>query len=257
MFKPIAFALMLSFPLIANSECNERLRVERSLSYTNYGFEKEKDIVKAGKFSQRFELRPGDCASTKGWSDCYTDRSRTEVSVEKTISVDSINFIRFYLYLPLDFQTSNAVKTTLGQLHQRGGPTGTAGGHPAAFPLLQFDARGNMYSMCWHANVTSKNTCKTYNISHMDDLKGRWTEILIELNTSPTNGYAKVFVNEQLKVDINEPLFVYIPKEFYFKYGIYNSFISRNKEPMPTQVAYFDEVQIVDSKNKLCKGALD
>jgi hypothetical protein len=257
MKKPITIALLIIFPIIAYGECNDRLRVERSLSYTSYGFTKEKDIVKAGKFSQRFELRAGDCASTKGWSDCYTDRSRSEVTAEKTISVDSVNYIRFNLYLPTDFQTSRIVKTTMGQIHQRGGPTGTAGGHPAMFPLLQFDARGDTYSMCWHANVTSKNTCRTYDVAHIDSLKGKWTEILLELNTSPSTGYAKVFVNNELKVDIVEPLFTHIPKEFYFKYGIYNSFISRNVGPMPTQIAYYDEVQIVNSKDKLCKGALD
>jgi len=257
MIKSITVILLISFSSISYGDCNT-LHIRRSLNHTEHGFTKEKEIVKSGNFSQRFELRHNECGYyNKGWNDCNTDRSRSEVTVLKDIPVNSTRFIRYNLYLPEDFETSKYVRTTLGQVHQRGGPVRTVGGYPSMPPLLQFNARGKNYNLCWHTKINEKISCKTYKIMSISDLKGKWTEILIELNTSPKNGYAKIFVNGELKVSIDEPLFEHIPKEFYFKYGIYNSFVSRNKGPMPTQVVYYDEVQIVNSKDKLCKKYLD
>jgi hypothetical protein len=77
------------------------------------------------------------------------------------------------------------------------------------------------------------------------------------MNTDSTKGYAKVFVNGELKVEITEPLYYVQPRSYFFKYGIYNAFVSKHKGPMPTQVAYFDEVQLADSLDGLCKREID
>jgi transposase-like protein len=34
------------------------------------------------------------------------------------------------------------------------------------------------------------------------------------------------------------------PQDYYVKYGLYRSFVSRHSGPMPTQVAFYDEVRI-------------
>ncbi len=43
-----------------------RLTGERSLSTTSWGYSVVSDIVRAGKDSQRFEVRPGDCGEDPG-----------------------------------------------------------------------------------------------------------------------------------------------------------------------------------------------
>ena len=41
---------------------------------------------------------------------------------------------------------------------------------------------------------------------------------------------------------------VFRPKEYYVKYGIYRSFVSRHGGPMPVQILYFDEVKMGRSR---------
>jgi len=254
--KVFVVIILSCIPLIANAEC-QTLDVVRSLNKTEYGFTKVNSPVKAGRYSQRFELRAGDCSAEKDWSDCDMNRERSEVKAVHHIPLNSYRIINFNLFLPDDFQSSNRINTSLGQIHQIGGPQTTSGGLPSMPPLLQFNIKGNDFRMCWHSNPTAKNSCTWFDISTLDDLKGRWNEITIEINTSASTGYAKVFFNKELKIDIQEPLYSWNTKEFYFKYGIYNSFVSRHGGPMPTQVAYFDEVQTVDSFDKLCKKVID
>jgi hypothetical protein len=257
MIKPLVALTLSCIPLIVNADCRE-LDVVRSLSKTDYGYTKVESPVKAGRYAQRFELRSGDCAAQPEWSDCNTDRERSEVKARNHIPLNSYKIVKFNVFLPTDFQSSDKVNTSFGQIHQVGGPSGfSASGLPSRPPLLQFSLKRNDFRMCWHANPTAKDSCKWFDISTLDDLKGKWNEVIIEMNTSPSSGYAKVFFNKELKVDIQEPLYSWNTKEFYFKYGIYNSFVSRHGGPMPTQVAYFDEVQMVDSFDKLCTKAID
>ena len=53
---------------------------------------------------------------------------------------------------------------------------------------------------------------------------------------------------------INESLMDVMPKEIYFKYGIYRSFISRYNcilGKLPTQVVFYDEIRIGTSIKKV------
>jgi hypothetical protein len=75
-------------------------------------------------------------------------------------------------------------------------------------------------------------------------MRGRWTDIVIDLNTDKSNGHLSVLVNGQTVVDIRQPVVRYDAQNFFVKYGIYRSFISRATEPLATQVVYFDEVRV-------------
>lgn len=228
-----------------------RITGERSLNNKAWGYGFARDVVQAGERSQRFEVRPGDCADDPGWSDCKNDRERSEISVSSPkLFPGEKKFITWNMYLPEDFQTSTRVNTTLGQIHQRGGPGGTAGGLPSFPPLLQFEAIGDSYNICWHKlsgdprNV--KDTCVTHEIARVADMRGMWTEIVMAVDLSKQTGGATIYVNGQAKAIYPEPLIVFEPKELYLKYGIYRSFVSKHGGPMPTQVVYFDEVRVAD-----------
>ena len=137
-----------------------RLQGGRSLSDTKHGYQIVSDQVRAGKVSQRFEVRAGDCGESDGWSDCDNNRERSEFSVEKRWSYGRDQWIGLSVYLPEDFKTSQRVNTTVGQIHQRGGPSGTAGGLPSYPPLMQMEMKGNTYSMCLHILSGSKGNVK-------------------------------------------------------------------------------------------------
>ena len=230
------------------SHNNTVYNVRRSLSTTAWGYTQAQDVVHKGKVSQRFELRPGDCNSNSGWNDCALDRSRTEVTVDPVIMPGQRRWIAWSIYLPPDYQDSGAVQTHLGQVHQFRGPRGVMNGLPSNPPLLQFSEDKGQYKMCLHQlsgpadNVTDR--CDTHTLSTTEEMRGRWTDIVIDLNTDKTTGHLAVMVNGQTKVDIRQPVVRYDAKNFFVKYGIYRSFISRATEPLTTQVVYFDEVRV-------------
>ena len=230
------------------SHNNSVYNVRRSLSTTAWGYAPATDQVRKGRVSQRFELRPGDCNSTPGWSDCALDRSRSEVIVDPVIMPGQRRWIAWSIYLPPDYRDSGAVQTHLGQVHQFRGPSGTMNGMPSNPPLLQFSEDKGSYNMCLHQlsgpadNITDR--CDTYTLSTTQAMRGRWTDIVIDLNTDKSNGHLAVLVNGQTMVDIKQPVVRYDAQNFFVKYGIYRSFISRATEPLATQVVYFDEVRL-------------
>jgi len=227
----------------------QKLTVTRSLSNTPHGYQivQNPEPVRAGKTAQRFELRAGDCATQPGWNDCTTDRSRTEVVVEQNMTSGKEYWFAFSLFLPNDFQTSSTVKSTVGQIKPRNGPTGTYAGFASAPSLFQLYMLGNEYNFCWQelTNPAAGTTvCTDIKMSKIDEMKEKWTDVALHFSTSQTQGFVHVYVNGQLKGSINKPLVNYTAKDFFVKYGIYNTLISRNNGPMPTQIVYFDEVKI-------------
>ena len=56
------------------------------------------------------------------------------------------------------------------------------------------------------------------------------------------------WLNGEKKFQIDENPIFFKPKEIYFKYGIYRSFLSKFKkrrktDEMPTQVVFYDEIR--------------
>lgn len=227
----------------------QKLTVVRSLSNTSHGYQivRNPEPTRAGNTSQRFELRAGDCYHESSWNDCRTDRSRTEVVVEQNMTSGKEYWFAFSLFLPNNFETSSTVKSTVGQIKPRSGPTGTYAGFASAPSLFQLYMLGNEYNFCWQelTNPTAGTTvCTDIKMSKIDEMKEKWTDVVLHFSTSQTQGFVHVYVNGQLKGSINKPLVNYAAKNFFVKYGIYNTLISRNNGPMPTQIVYFDEVKI-------------
>ncbi len=232
-------------PAEAGPVCEQTLRswsvtADRSLNNTAWGWSRVQEPVRLGRQSQRFEVRPGDCASDPGWSDCAQDRERSEMTVNQVVMPNTQQSVSWSVYLEPGFQDSARVKTTLGQLHQR-----------AWFkngPLLQFELWNGQYQMCIHrltGDISAPvDRCEYWPLATLSDMQGRWTDVQFEIDTSIRTGWLKVWVNGQIKADIKTPVVVWDPTNFYFKYGVYRSFVSRQGAPMPTQIAYFDEVRM-------------
>ncbi len=240
-------ALALIGCLLGTVATAERLDGSRSLSETEYGYSISADVARLGRVSQRFEVRPGDCSNDANWSDCDNDRERSEFSVDYSWQYGNDIWIGYSIFLPSDFETSNRVRTTVGQIHQAGGPTGEAGGLRSFPPMMQMEMRRNQYYMGVHILTGSADNVyditRDFNLIEVSQMRGRWTDIVIHFDTSNESELLEVFVNGEKKASIADWI-NFKPGGYYFKYGIYRSFVTRHGGPMPTQVLYIDEVRL-------------
>jgi hypothetical protein len=234
--------------LVCISACvSTRMPGKRSLNSTEHGYTIVSDIVRAGEQSQRFEVRAGDCGQDVGWSDCANDRERSEFSLSKRFHPGKDQWIGFSIYLPADFVSSPHVNTSLGQIHQRGGPSGTAGGLPSFPPALQLNVKGQNYRACVHIlsgssdNVSDR--CQYFGLAKLEQMRGKWTDVIVHFDTSAKSSLLEIFINGQRKAHL-ENFIKFWPHQYYVKYGIYRSFVSRHPGPMPTQVVHYDEVRM-------------
>lgn len=257
----------------------------KSISHTkSYGLRSDTSIVRAGKVSQRFEIRHGDCGGDREWSDCNNDRRRIErlVNLQRYQVVNKTLWFGYSLYLPSDFQQVSPANTVLGQLKLVG----------YRQPIWDLNYRKGLR---FNANASGQ-ACKLLAPS---DIRGRWLDIVIGFDMTMTAGsgagefqgsYATVYINGT-KTDcvMREPVFTRkmltsrtkSSDSFHFDYGIYNSYVSRwldanrarnpgvaaftdthqdsglvvqsaARDPwnhdwgvqFPTQVAYYDEIRI-------------
>jgi len=232
----------------------------------NFKYIEDKNKARAGKYFQRFELRDGDCFGDDVWSDCDTDRERVEFSAEPQQRPRKTQCYGYSLMLSKDFIDIYPVHTSLGQVHQMGGPTGTAGGMASFPPLIQIDALNGNLQFNWHklsgseTNVIDIAMGDLYKLKSLEDMKGVWTDISFCLDFK--NKRMDAWVDGIKKVEILESPIFFKPKAIYFKHGIYRSFISKYKAhasilldsfdgKMPTQIVFFDEIRRGNSIEKV------
>ncbi len=214
----------------------------------NFDYIKDNSKSRRGNYYQKFELRSGDCFGDENWSDCDNDRQRIEFSSEPNQPISGKQCYGYSIKLSNDFTDIKKVSTTLGQIHQKGGPSGKANSLPSFPPLIQIDARkGNLY-LNWHKLSGSRDNVrdesKYYKLKTLKSMKGVWTDISLCLDFEIKRIDAWVDGNNIVKI-LESPIF-FEPKSIYFKHGIYQSFISNYtsfKGETPTQIVYYDEVR--------------
>lgn len=206
--------------------------------------------ARAGEAYQRFELRSGDCFPEPDgkWNDCETDRERFEFSSQPEQPPQGRECYGYSLKLADDFIPVDPTNTDLGQVHQIGGPKGTAGGLKSFPPLIQIGASKKHLNFGWHELTGDANNVRdkkrTYKLAKLKDIRGKWTDISFCLDYE--NKRMDAWVNGKKKVEIKKSPINFVPKATYFKYGIYRSFISRyisKRGEMPTQIVFYDEVR--------------
>ena len=230
----------------------------------NFQYIKDKTKARAGKYFQRFEVRDGDCFGDDSWSDCDTNRERVEFSTRPRQPIKKNQCYGYSLMLSKDFIDTHPTNTSLGQVHQHGGPTGTAGGLASFPPLIQIDAREGYLYFNWHelsgsaTNVIDQS--RYYKLKSLEDMKEVWTDISFCLDFK--NKRMDAWVDGIKKVEILKSPIFFKPKAIYFKHGIYRSFISKYKAhayytqesfdgKMPTQIVFFDEIRRGNSVKKV------
>jgi hypothetical protein len=196
-----------------------------------YGYKKASapEPVREGKVSERFELHTGDCGAAEGWDDCASDRERSELTQQPPHSLPGKEYwYAWSLFVPESYKNIFPTKVCLGQFHQIG----------ALSPPLMFqNANGGYWLDLNQIEEDPKLLIDDKN------LRGRWHDLLVNARWSKKkDGFLKVWVNGELKFSRNG---ANLKREgrIFFQYGIYRSFLSRNKAKHPDQVVYFDAVR--------------
>ena len=156
---------------------------KNSMGYNDHNFKyiKDKKKARAGKYYQRFELRDGDCFNNDSWNDCKNNRERVEFSAKPRQYPKNKKCYGYSLMLSKDFIDVHPTNTDLGQVHQKGGPSGTAGGLPSYPPLIQIGAHNGYLYFGWHelsgsaSNVIDQR--RDYKLKPLKDMKEVWTDI--------------------------------------------------------------------------------
>ncbi len=213
-------------------------------NFKRYGYAiakaQEGHPVRDGERSARFEIRPGDCSWSGGWSDCENDRERHELKSSTNWRAGEY-WHHWSLFLPRDYPIIFPVKVALAQFHQEGS-------HPVW--MFQNDRGG------YHVdNHTIGQTLEKKKIIDDDEMRGNWTDVLVHARwTHEADGFFRVYVNGE-----TTPRYTWTGPtkkpgtEVYFKFGIYRSFMSRRPGEEPAQVVYYDHVNSATSCQRATK----
>ena len=205
--------------------------------------------VRSGNKSWRFEVREGDCGGDKKYSDCKSNRQRTELQTKEFQKRNKEYWYSASIYLPDNYISVAPVRSVFTQIYEKGWK-----------PILMITDRSNEWleiGRMWSGEyVEMKKGIK------INDMKGKWTDILINARYSrEEDGYLKVWVNDKLILEaLNiKNITPYTKRGVGLDFGIYQTFVSGWKrehrdKPYPTMVVYFDEVNLGTSKEKVIKN---
>ena len=218
----------------------------KGINSHNFQFVNDSKESRRGNQYQRFELRDGDCFNLGNWDDCANDRQRVEFTAEPFLPPKGNQCIAFSIMLDNDFKTMDGSPTALAQVHQRGGPTGFAGGFKSNPGVLMFHAQEGYYDFDWLYLHGPRNNIKQLDLKFrlltLDEMKGKWNDISFCLDFAKNN--MSLWVNGKRKFNINQPpTGLHLPESIFFKYGIYQSFVSKHSGSTPTQIVYYDEIR--------------
>lgn len=187
-----------------------------------YSSTESNEQARSGKTSQRIEVRHGDCYD---W-DCQNDRRRVEFQQRNQDTNQYIGRTVWYgwsIFLPNDFADLTPTQTLIGQVQMHGWGT----------PLWNFNIRDGQ--MIIEANATDGKDF-ICNVASLQEIRGRWTDIVVKANYSLKNegGYVfEAWANDKIVCSREKPLITQQmineakSSSLRFKYGIYNGYVSR------------------------------
>ncbi|MDC0062829.1 polysaccharide lyase [Candidatus Puniceispirillum sp.] len=151
--------------------------------------------------------------------------------------------------LDKSFQAVYPTTTMIGLVHQIGGPTGKYLGFKSVPQIVSIKANRKKLQFQFEWLYGEKDKVKTRpirkNIADIADMLGVWTDISFCLDF--VNKNLEAWVNGKSKAKINQSPVTWTPDSIYFKYGIYNTFVSGYKKrwdkDIPTLVVFYDEVR--------------
>ncbi|WP_434355010.1 polysaccharide lyase [Parasalinivibrio latis] len=246
MFMTRMFLVLLPLVLTACSSPDRGSfgTFKRSLNNTSYGYVVMDDPTNQAptELIEVFDVRPGDCGSNGGWSDCDKDRERSELSEAKKKNQRGKEYwYGWSIYFPEDYVNVYPTKVALGQFHQH-----------KSHPVWMFQNSSGGY----HLDRQVRGYTEKYDeLISEEDLRGKWHKIEIHAKWQvDDSGFFKVWVNGEQKVDYKGKTMS--AHKVYFKYGVYRSYMSRYKlkhgtDSVPAQKVYFSNVKRGSSREAL------
>jgi hypothetical protein len=214
---------VIVLPAYANqgSSIYKVTRVERGLSSNKpHNFNVVDDEVRRGKKSQRFELRHGNCRGTKEWNDCINDRQRVERKEHPKNMIQRVGQKVWYGWsfrLAKDFKDISPANTTIAQVKMN-----------------------NWGVPLWHINIRNRvlniwfDTGGGCSVSHITDLRSKWQDVVVvaDYSKKPSGSSFIMYLNGREVCSYHKPMVTNkmlsaTKGQLYFKYGVYNSFVSK------------------------------
>ena len=192
----------------------------------------------SGNSALRFELKPGDCSNLiggNGYDDCANDRNRIEL-YEPYPGEPDLGKVVVYghkFFLPKqDFYPEGLPITIFSQI--------VSDNEVTWLPLIYLHTDdGKNLKIRIHDDWTF--TGKDYTITNK--LFDTWHDIRYELTGGLSeNNSIKVFLNDELVVDVNRATFEDDSGFFGIKLGLYQAFLSQSSSTPSSVVVYHDEI---------------
>lgn len=188
-----------------------------------------------GDKSARFEVRSGDCGWNDGFSDCATDRSRSEYfeSNRQTSLGATITYTE-NVFIP----SQNKLKPN--------------GDNLLVLTQINFSDSANAFGALAYLVMENNNrllirTHKDFTWEKLNDYSitntpyDKWINIKYIIKASDSNnGKIEVYIDNKLLFTETRPTIITKSGSILMKFGIYNSFRSRATESFSTQIVYFD-----------------
>ncbi len=184
----------------------------------SYHVVSDPEPVRAGKESERFELRHGDCGGDAMWNDCITDRGRTErIVLGNYDRIGQESWYGFSIYLSEDFEDIDPSSTHIFQWKA------TKWREPlATFSLWRDHLVLSMQSI-------RREKCL---VSHLYNLRGKWMDFVVHTKwSSGESGVFEFWINGEKqrhecsldgRTAASGPMGKVLPH-----WGIYQSYVSR------------------------------
>lgn len=237
-FCAISFFPKNAFPLELNSVNRGSLNpMMRSLNNAPWGYQNH--VVAQSEVIEQFIVRNGDCFANRSWNDCEKDRQRSELSEKHKVTRSSDHvWYHWEFYLGTNFPDLYPTKVTLVQFHQ-----------VKAKPSWMFELDHQGYWLVDHLHLKDK---RRYLLLPWEQLRGQWHQFDVNMHWSNSkDGRLQLWVDGESVADYHG---VTMQAELsYFKYGIYQAFISRYKKAnasrmLPTQRIYYRHVWAGDRR---------
>ncbi len=184
---------------------------------------------------QKFQLRSGDCSAKPPYDDCKANTERA--SLAEPISPQSrsgaIQWLRWQMYIPEDFESTYPAKNRLGEFNDHRGQETPW--------VLEIGSTG----VLWLGRRLDDDE-EYFSLVDSELLKEEWIEVVLQVRWSRKAGEFKLWVNGDARVDFKGTTCTRC--DMFFSYGLSRVEIDKFRKrypakPLPTQTVFFTPVE--------------